>query len=80
MAPPPRQAASIPPMYPHSQSSLAKRATSTPMALALSPTPALSPIPSHMRFGVPPTPQAQPMSTGAAPCTESTTLDLKTKP
>jgi hypothetical protein len=39
------------------------------MAPALSPTPALSPIPSHMRFGVTPTPHPQPMSTGTSPLT-----------
>ena len=59
-------------MYPHSQSSLAKRATSPPMA----PTPSLSPIPSHMRFGVTPTPQAQPMSTSAAPLTLNLPLSI----
>ena len=74
---PPRQAASIPPpMYPHSQSSLAKRAPSPPMATAPSPTPARSPIPLHMRFGVTPTPRPQSMSTGAAPLTPNLPLSI----
>ena len=69
IAPPPRQVGPIPPpIYPHSQSSFANRATSSPMA------PAFSPIPSHMRFGVTPTPQAQPMSMGAAPLTSNLPL------
>ena len=71
MLPPPRQAAPFPPLiYPHSQSS-ANRATSPPMAPALSRTPVFTPIRSHMRFGVTPTPQPQPTSTstGSAPLT-----------
>ena len=70
IAPPPRQAAPIPPpIYPYPPSSSTNRATSPPMAPALSPTPEYTPIPSHMRFGVTPTPQPQPMSPGAAPLT-----------
>lgn len=70
IAPPPRQAAPVPPpIQPQSQSSLAKRATSPPMAPTLSPTPALSPIPSHVRFGSTSTPQPRPIPTSAAPLT-----------
>ena len=73
IAPPPRYAAPTPPpissIQPQAQPSLAKRAISPPMAPTLSPTPALSPIPSHVRFGSMSNPQPQSTFTGSAPLT-----------
>jgi SCY1-like protein 2 len=70
IAPPPRQAAPIsPPIQPLSHSSLAKRATSPPLASTLSPALGLSPIPTHMRLGTTPTIQSPPISTNVAPIT-----------
>jgi len=73
IAPPPRQAAPIPPPIPsmqaQAQPSLARRAISPPMAPTLSPTPVHSPIPSHVRFGLTSAPQPQSISASTAPLT-----------
>ena len=73
IAPPPRQAAPISPPISsiqfQSQPSPAKREFSSPMGPTLSSTPALSPIPSHVRFGSTSTPQPWSIPASAAPLT-----------
>jgi hypothetical protein len=75
IAPPPRQAAPIsPPIHtvqPPVPTLPRKKSDFTPIAPTLSPTPALSPIPSHVRFGIPSTPQPQSISTSGAPLTSN---------